>query len=118
MGKLLDQVLRIHESRMNADISEYNINKEIEAINKKILDSADKGKTEIYINIECINDSLATAVSCTSNRYDYYVNELSSAKYIKEKINEYYKNEGFTVHINGSNTIRIDWNNALIDNNK
>ena len=110
MGKLLDQVLAVHKSKMNADISEYGIKSNIERINKKILERAEKGDSQLIINFETVNDAIATAYS--NSIYYYTVNELNSVKYIIKYLSEYYTNEEFEV---GSSHFQmtIRWDSKL-----
>lgn len=112
MGKLLDEVLAIHKSKMNHDISKYEIEKNIEIINKRILERAEHGDSSLTINFENVNDAITTAYS--SIIYYYIVNELDSVKYIMEKISKYYTDEGFEV-INGQFRTIIGWGSKLFN---
>lgn len=117
MGKLLDQVLEIHNSRRNTDIADNNINNNIESINKKILDVANNGITNILISFDVLSDDCCLSLAYSNTTYNYFINESKSISYIKQKLIEYYKNEGFDI-AEGNCTFTIYWTNKLLDGNE
>lgn len=113
MGDLLNQVVAIHKSRMNADLLDHNIEREIKNINSEILKAAEKGNTRLFIHFECINhDSLTSARAIMDSEYTYYINELKSASEIRNKLIKYYSKEGFDIN-DGVYSLGIDWVNKI-----
>ena len=106
MGKLLDEVLAIHKSKINQDTSKHEIENNIIKINKKILERAENSESYLLIDFETVN--AAWCIASSTNSYIYTMNESASAEYIINYLSEYYTNEGFEV-TNGQVQMTISW---------
>ena len=114
MGKLLDEVLRIHKSRINADISAYAIENNIISINKKIIACAENSKTLLVIDFITNDDTAIASAKYNEFSYDYNLQEDKSIPHIQQYLKKHYTNEGFEVRYGDTNFI-IDWRSKLND---